>query len=224
MINGNFTLFCVDRLRDILLLVPGSMITWKIFLLQRRLVDQYAPSLYNGKYGKILDIDGSVLVSYSKKREGSDFGHSKKFKGRRLLQLSGSFIGKIFIDCKFPGNCNTLTFFKKAVKRSKSLGYLFEVVRADALYGNAENLLFWEKLSLSYAIGIRTSLRAIKEAKKRFQKLARKKSSKIIHISKGITVMSMGLTNIAKQGETPVFRHVILCRCIHRRKKMDVGR
>ena len=50
VINGNFTLFCVDRLRDILLLVPGSMITWKIFLLQRRLVDQYAPSLTSIEY------------------------------------------------------------------------------------------------------------------------------------------------------------------------------
>ncbi len=65
--------------------------SWKLFLLQRRLVEQYDPSLCNSKYGKVLDIDGMALVSYSKDREGSDFGHSKKFKGRRLLQVSASF-------------------------------------------------------------------------------------------------------------------------------------
>ena len=220
VINGNFAIYCADRLRDILLLVPGSMITWKLFLLQRRLVDQYAPSLCDGKCGKVLDIDGMALVSYSKKREGSDFGYSKKFKGRRLLQLSGSFIGKIFVDCKlFSGNTNTSTFFKKAVKRAKSLGYLFYTVRADALYGNAENLLFLEGLFLTYAIGIKTTLKAIKEGKKRFKKLARQKSSKIIHVKQGIAIMSLGLINVAKATGTPVFRHVILCRRIHRRKK-----
>ena len=220
VINGNFPIYCAERLRAILMLVPGSMITWKLFLLQRRLVDQNAPSLCNGKCGKVLDVDGLALVSHSKKREGSDFGHSKKFKGRRLLQVSGSFIGKIFVDCKlFSGNTNTATFFKKAVKRAKSLGYLFDTVRADALYGNAANLLFLEKLSLTYAIGIKTSLKALKEAKKLFKKLAREKSSKIIHITKGIAIMSLGFVNVAKAGETPVYRHVILCRRIHRRKK-----
>ena len=197
VINGNFPIFCADTLREILLLVPGSMISWKLFLLQRRIVDEYAPSLCEGKYGRVLDIDGMALVSYSKDREGSDFGHSKKFKGRRLLQISGSFIGKIFIDCKlFGGNSSTLTFFKKAVKRAKSLGYLFDTVRADALYGQADNLLFLEKLSLTYAIGITTTLTAIKEAKKRFKKLARKKSSKIIHITQGIAIMSLGIVSM----------------------------
>ena len=220
VINGNFAVYCADRLREVLALVPGSMITWKLFLLQRRLVAQYAPSLCDSKYGPVLDIDGMALVSYSNKREGSDFGHSKKFSGRRLIQSSGAFIGKIFVDCKlFPGNTNTATFFKKAVKRAKSLGYQFVTVRADALYGNAENLLFLEKLSLSYAIGIKTFLKATKEGKKRFKQLARQKSSKIIHISKGIAIMSMGLINIAKEGKPPLLRHVILCRRIHRRKK-----
>jgi len=200
--------------------IPGSMITWKIFLLQRRLVDQHAPSLPDSKCGKVLDIDGMALVSYSKNREGSDFGHSKKFKGRRLLQVSGSFLGKTFIDCKlFSGNTSTAPFFQKAVKRAISLGYHFIVVRADALYGNIKNLLFLEKLSLSYAIGISTGLKALKKGKKRFQKFARQKSSKIIHISKGIAIMNLGLTNVAKDKEPPVFRPVILCRRIHRRKK-----
>jgi hypothetical protein len=202
------------------MLVPGSMITWKLFLLQRRLVDQYAPQLYEGKYGDVLDIDGMAMVSYSKDREGSDFGHSKKFKGRRLLQLSGSFIGKIFIDCKlFAGFVNTSVFFKKAVKRAISLGIRFAAVRADALYGNVKNLLFLEKLSLLYAIGISSKLKAIKEAKKTFEQLARKGSSKIIHLAKGTAIMSLGLVNVANAKEKAVTRHVILCRRIHRRKK-----
>lgn len=220
VINGNFQIYCADRLREILALVPGSMITWKLFLLQRRLVDQYAPNLCSGEYGSTMDLDGMSLVSYSNGREGSDFGHSKKFNGRRLLQTSGSFIGKIFIDCKlFPGNTNTSNFLKKAVKRAISLGYHFSLVRADALYGNVKNLLFIEKLSLLYAFGISTGLKALKEAKGRFAKLARKKSSKIIHISKGIAIMSLGAVNIAKDKTKPIFKHVILCRRIHRRKK-----
>lgn len=220
VINGNFAVYCADRLREILILVPGSMITWKLFLLQRRLVDQYAPALCNGKYGPVLDIDGMALVSYSKDREGSDFGHSKKFKGRRLLQLSGSFIGKIFVDCKlFSGNTNTSTFFVKAVKRAISLGYHFALVRADALYGNVKNLLFLEKLSLLYAIGISTVLNALKEGKVRFATLARQSSSKIINITKGIAIMDLGFVNVAKANENPIFRRVILCRRIHRRKK-----
>ncbi len=220
VINGNFSIYCADRLREILVLIPGSMITWKLFLFQRRLVDEYAPSLCDSKYGKVLDIDGMAMVSYSKGREGSDFGHSKKFKGRRLLQLSGSFIGKIFVECKlFPGNTNTSTFFKKAIKRVVSLGYQFTMVRADALYGNVKNLLFAEKLSLLYAIGITTSLKNIKESKTLFAKLARQKSSKIVHISKGIAIMSLGCINIAKANDSFILRHVILCRRIHRRKK-----
>jgi hypothetical protein len=186
------------------------MLTWKLFLLQRRLVREHAPQLYEGKYGDVLDIDGMALVSYTQDREGSDFGHSKKFKGRRLLQLSASFIGNVFVDCKlFPGFVNTATFFKKALKRAISLGIRFVAVRADALYGNAENLLFVEKLSLWYAIGISTKLKAINEGKKRFNELARKGSSKIIHVKKGIAIMSLGLVNIANSHEPEVLRPVL---------------
>ena len=137
-----------------------------------------------------------------------------------ILDRCPSFIGKIFVDCKlFPGNTNTATFLPKAIKRVISLGYKFIIVRADALYGNAKNLLFIEKLSLLYAIGISKGLKAIKEGKNIFIKLARQKSSKIIHISKGISIMSLGLVNIAKATEKAIFRNVILCRRIHRRKK-----
>lgn len=220
VINGNFAIFCADRLRGILMFISGSMITWKIFLLQRRLVVEHAPGLLDGKYGKVLDVDGSALVSYSKDREGSDFGHSKRYKGRRLLQLSGSFIEKIFIDGKlFEGFINTATFFKKAVKRAISLGYRFTMVHADALYGNSGNVLFLEKLCLLYAIGIAIKLNDLQEGKKRFKKLARQGSSKIIHIAKATAIMSLGFVNIAKAGEKPVYRHVIMCQRIHSRNK-----
>ena len=35
----------------------------------------------------------------------------------------------------------------------------------------------------------------------------------------GIVIMNLGLVNVANADENPVFRHVILCRRIHRRKK-----
>lgn len=220
VLNGNFLIYCADRLRAILLLVPGSMITWKLFLLQRRLVEQHAPMLVAGKNVKVLDIDGITLVSYSRNREGSTFGYTKRFQGRPVLQGSASFLGKIFIDFKlFEGSTNTSTFFKKAVNRALSLGYHFVVVRADALYGFLENLLFLEKLSLKYAIGIATRLKAIKESIPYFERLARNGSSKIIHISQGVAIMSLGLLNVARANEQPALRHVVLCRRIHRRKK-----
>jgi hypothetical protein len=218
LINGNFGIFNATKLREILALVPGSMLTWKFFLLQRRLIQEQAPELLDCK---VLDVDGSAMVSYTKKREGSDFGHSKRFKGRRLLQLSASFIGSIFVDCKlFPGQTNVATFFQKAVRRAISLGYYFNVVRADAAYGNIQNLLFLEKLSLSYVMGISTNLKAIKEGKKLFTKLARKRSSRIIHVKKGIALLDLGLVNVAPaDAKKPEYRRVILCRRIHRRKK-----
>lgn len=220
ILNGNFAIFCADRLREILALVPGSMIAWKLFLLQRRLVEDHAPKLCAGKHGPVLDIDGMALVSYSKHREGSDFGHSKKFKGRRLLQVSASFIGKFFIDCKlFPGNASVGTFFQRAVNRAISLGYHFCLVRADAQYGHAENLLFLERLSLLYAIGISTGLKSLKDARKLFGKLARLNSCRIVHVTKGIAIMGLGLVNVASADERPVMRTVVLCRRIHRRRK-----
>lgn len=59
------------------------------------------------------------------------------------------------------------------------------MVRADALYGNVGNLSSLEELSLAYAIGIGTKLTAIKNSIKLFKKLAKNKSSKIIHIDSG---------------------------------------
>lgn len=220
-ISGHFQILRAKKLRLLLSQVPGTMLTWKMLLLQRRLVDENSKEVLNGKYGSVLDIDGMSMVSYSKNREGSDYGHSKKFKGRRLIQMSGSFIGKTFIDCKlFPGYFNTATYFKKAVNRAKSLGYFFDKVRADTAYGHAENLLFLEKLSLQYAIGIKTYFKAIRRGKELFKKLARKSSYKITHVKKGIAILDLGLVNVASvESDTPILRRVIICRRIHRRKK-----
>ncbi len=218
MLNGNFEIFNATKLRAILVLVPGSMLTWKIFLLQRRMVQEEVPDLLDCE---VFDVDGSALVSYTKQREGSDFGHSKRFRGRRLLQLSASFIGSFFVDCKlFPGQTNVATFFRKSVKRAIALGYYFEIVRADAAYGNIQNLLFLEKLSLSYVMGISTNLKALKEGKKLFTKLSRKRSSRIIHVKKGIALLDLGKVNVApSNAKKKELRRVILCRRIHRRKK-----
>ena len=222
-ISGNFTIFGIAKLQSILNLVPGTMLTWSLMCLQRRLVQEHAPELLHSRYGDVMDIDGMALVSYSRNREGANFGHSKKFSGRTLLQSSASFIGRVFVDFRlFPGDTNTATFFKKAVNRALSLGYRFFAVRADALYGKAENLLFLEQLCLHYAIGIAISVKALKAAVKEFYHLARKHSSRIIHISKGVAILDLGLVNVAgqKDKETVLWR-VILCRRIHRRKNKN---
>ncbi len=227
-----FSVYGAAKLRCILTLIPSTMLTWKLFLIQRRLVAQYENellvsrrpcSLANGRANKVLDIDGMALVSYSRHRQGANFGHSKKFRGRPLLQSSASFIGRIFVDFKlFPGDTNTETFFKKAVKRAKSLGYHFFVVRADALYDKLKNLLFLEQLSLFYAIGIATNLTAIKAATKQFYHLARQHSPHIIHIAKGVAMFDLGLVNIAPAtAKEETLRRVLLCRRIHRRKKQN---
>ena len=220
LISGNFTILGVAKLHSILNLVPGTMLTWSLMCLQRRLVQEHAPELLPSRYGDVLDVDGMALVSYTRHREGACFGHSKKFSGRPLLQSSASFIGRIFVDFKlFPGDTNTATFFKKAVKRALSLGYHFFVVRADALYGKAENLLFLEQLSLFYAIGIAIKVKALKAAVKEFYHLARKHSGRIINIGKGVDILDLGLVNVAANTDKEqVLRRVILCRRIHRHK------
>ena len=39
-ISGNFRIYGASKLRIILSLIPGSMLTWKMLLLQRRLVEK----------------------------------------------------------------------------------------------------------------------------------------------------------------------------------------
>lgn len=214
---GNFFIYGAAKLRTIFMLIPSSMMSWKILYLQRRLVTLHASNLVESD---VFDTDAMALVSHSHKREGSEYGHSKRFKGRPLLQLSASFIGKIFVDATlFTGSTQLKNYLPKAVKRARSLGYHFKVVRADSLYGDIKNLLFLEKLSLSYVIGMPTRFIAIKKGKKLFEKLARKKSSKIVHICKAIAVLDLGMINVANnKNDSQQLRRVILCRRIHRRK------
>ena len=227
-IDNAFPLYGSGVIRRMLSLLPGSMITWKLLLLQRYLVMQYCPQLLTDgpekfhriSFSKILDIDGHSFVSYSDKREGSLLGFHRRRKGKPTLQSSASFLGNIFIDFKlFRGDSNVCIFLQKAVKRVLSMGYRFSVVRADTIYGNAKNLRFLESLSLHYIMGINVSLIAIREGIAEFKKLARAKSGKIIHIAKGSAILDLGLVNVAKAGLPRMYRRVILCRRIHRRRK-----
>lgn len=227
-VDNAFPLYGASVIRRMLSLLPGSMLTWKLLLLQRYLVKQYCPQLLTDgpeKFRKIapseiLDIDGHSFVSYSDKREGSLLGFHRRRKGKPTLQSSASFLGNIFIDFKlFRGDSNVCIFFQKAVKRARSMGYRFSVVRADTIYGNAKNLRFLESLSLHYIVGINVSLIAIREGIAKFKKLSKAKSSKIIHIAKGSAILDLGLINVAKFGRPHIYRRVILCRRIQRRRK-----
>lgn len=84
-----------------------------------------------------------------------------------------------------------------------------------------ENLLFLEKLSLSYVLGIKTSLISLKKGKILFKKLARNASPKIIHITKGSAMLDLGFINVAAAKHEPVLRRVVLCRRIHRKRKKN---
>ncbi len=220
IISGNFTIYGATTLRVFLSAISRSMLTWKLLLLQRRLIQAHAPEILEDDEISTLDLDSTALVSYTNKREGSEFGHSKRFPGKQLLQLAASFIGKVFVDCKlFPGNANCTNFLQKQVKRAGKLGYSFIAVRADALYGHVKNLRFLQSLSLWYAIGISTGLTALKKARKQFVQLAKTGSTKIVHISKGVALLDLGLVNVAKRGTAEYLARVILVRRIHRRKK-----
>lgn len=215
-------IFSSSRIKDILLSFTSSMLTYKLLLFQRFLIHSHAKELLSSnKFNdlNVLDLDGYSVVSFSHKREGSLRGHHRRYPGKPTLQASLSFIGNVFVDLKlFPGNTNSATFFKKAVNRAISIGYKFDVVRADTAYGHLKNLLFLEKLSLHYCMGIRTNLLSIKEGIKTFKKLAREGSATIICIGKGSHIFDLGLVNIATNSNKPCYRRVILCRRIHRRK------
>ncbi len=73
-----------------------------------------------------------------------------------------------------------------------SLGFAVEIVRTDSAYMTLGNLLFLKKLSLGYAIGAPATFNAVKDGKKLFKKLARKKSSGIVHAAKGVAILDLG--------------------------------
>jgi len=99
-INSTFPVYGSGKIRAILALLPGSMINWKILLLQRHLVMKHTPELlldepsrFLDKFGckGTLDVDGISFVSYSDDREGSKLGHHRRRKGKPTLQGSASF-------------------------------------------------------------------------------------------------------------------------------------
>ncbi|MCP3981839.1 MAG: hypothetical protein GY716_21255 [bacterium] len=142
-------------------------------------------------------------------------------KGKPCFQLSGTFIGKFFVDSKlFPGSCNPKDFFRKAVKRVISLGFAIDIVRADSAYMTLENLLFLTKLSLGYAIGAPATFSVVKNGRNDFKKLARKKSSAIISAGKGIALLDLGQIVLSNGVRT----RIIIFRRINRTKKTGHGR
>jgi len=164
----------------------------------------------------VADIDVTTLQSSSSRKEGAEAGYNKKNKGKPCFQLSATFVGKIFVDAKlFPGCTNPKDFFQKAVKRAISLGFAVEIVRADSAYMTPGNLLFLRKLSLGYAVGAPATFRAVKDGKELFKKLARKKSSRIVHAAKGVAILDLGQVTLKNSVRT----RIIVIRRISRQKK-----
>lgn len=215
-------LYSLQQLRSMLGAISTSMITWKVLLLQRRLIAEHG-SLLPDKFGFItINLDWTTAPSFSEQREGANVGYNSRYKGKPCFQILLSQIGQFFVDMKLcSGDSNPSVHFCKMLKRAISMGYQFTGIRADAAFGCAENVLFilQLKLSLYYAIGASSRLAVIKEGRKLFRKLVHQGSSRIIHIAKGLAALDLGQVNIAAKGKSPVYARVIICRRIHRKKK-----
>ncbi len=222
-IKSYFTSYCtlygVDKIMEAVGKLTNSMASWKLVMIQSGLAKVRCPQLLScpGATGKrVADIDVTTLQSSSYVKEGAAPGYNKKAKGRPCFQLSAAFIGKIFVDAKlFPGCADPKDFFQKAVKRLISLGLRIDIVRADSAYMTHENLFFLTKLSLGYAIGAPATFNAVKTGKDLFRKLARQKSTVIIHAGKGVALYDMKevvLTNGVKT-------RIVIVRRINRTKK-----
>lgn len=195
--------------------------TRNLFLLQKQIVKEQGSELCQDGNLNTLDVDWTVLTSFSEQREGSKIGCNKRYKGKPCFQLSLGFLGNIFADCKLcPGDVNPQVYFIKTLKRARSAGYSFDAVRGDAAFGNARNVLFLqEKLHVHYAIGASSRLDIIQQGRKKFRKLAHQGSSQIVHIDQGISAFDFGAQNIAKKDEEQeVYSRVIICRRVHRKK------
>ncbi len=194
----------------------NSMASWKLTLIQASMIKIQCPHLLHSGGKMVADIDVTTLQSSSSEKEGAEAGYNKKRKGKPCFQLSATFIGKFFVDAKlFPGCTNPKDFFQKAVKRVISLGFAVEIVRADSAYMTLGNLLFLKKLSLGYAIGAPATFNAVKDGKKLFKKLARKKSSGIVHAAKGVAIPDLGEITLGNG----VLTRIIVIRRINRQKK-----
>jgi len=214
--SAYFQLYCPANIVIFINKITNSMVTWKILLFQAKLVKANCPQLLHSPQGNVLDIDGSTLRSCSSKKEGAEIGFNKKSKGKPCFQLSASFIGRIFVELKlFAGHCNPKVHFQKAVKRAKSLGLSFEIVRADSAYLTFENLLFLAELFLGYAIGAPGTFSAVKEGIRSFKVLARRKSPLIIPgAAKGVAFLDLGWVTLSDGIQT----RLIIVRRISRRK------
>ena len=221
-----FQVYGPDTIRDYVSRLSNSMMAWKVLLFQAKLVRTQSPQLFevsNGPpvLGKVLDIDGHTITSSSSQKEGAEHGFNKKAKGRACLQLSASWIGRVFVDLKlFAGHCNPKYFFRKAVKRAKSLGLPFEIVRADAAYATLDNLLFLTQLCLGYALGMSATFSVVSAGIRSFKQLARKKSSAILAVAKGVAILDVGQVTLDNGVQT----RVILVRRISRRKNRKTGK
>jgi hypothetical protein len=215
-----FQVYGADKIRDDIARISNSMMTWNLLLFQAKLVRTQTPHLFeaaNGcsASGNVLDIDGHTITSSSSQKEGAERGFNKKAKGRLCFQLSASWIGRAFVDVKlFAGHCNPKYFFRKAVKRAKSLGLAFEIVRADTAYATLDNLLFLTQLCLGYALGMSSNFSVVSTGIRSFQQLARKNSSAIIPVAKGISLLDLGLVTVGNGVQT----NVIIVRRISRSK------
>lgn len=206
--------------------MTNSMAAWKLilfqsFLLRKRCPELLVPIKDKAAGGRVADIDVTTVQSSSSRKEGAEHGFNKKCKGKPCFQLSATFIGRVFVEGKlFPGHCNPKDFFRKAVKRVISLGYDIAIVRADSAYLTLENLLFLIKLSLGYAIGAPASFAVVSEGIKCFKQLARRRSSSIIPVAKGVSVYDCGRVLLSGRAGT----RLLIVRRISRRKNRKTGK
>jgi len=93
-----------------------------------------------------------------------------------------------------------------------------DIVRADSAYMTIWNLLFMTKISLGYALRAPATFNVVKDGMARFGQPARQKSSRIIHVRKGIAILDIGLVTPKNRIRT----RLIIVRRISRKKKNGV--
>jgi hypothetical protein len=216
----HFSLYCGDKIKETVSRIGNSMAAWKLLLFLSSLIKSrcpqllYCPSAPDGK--KVADIDVTTVQSASSGKEGAEAGYKRKNKGKPCFQLSATFIGRVFVDAKlFPGCTNPKDFFQKAVKRVISLGYGIEIIRADRAYMTLGNLLFLTGLSLGYAIGAPANFNVVSDGIELLKSLARKKSSRIVHVGKGVALPDLGWVTLTNGVRT----RIVIVRRINRKKK-----
>jgi hypothetical protein len=216
-----------QTLRALLHRIGDSMLGWKLLMFQAHLVRQRAPALLmSGKaltdrFGRVLDIDVTTVLSFARKRAGAEPGFNRRYKGKPCFQLSASFIGSVFVDGKlFGGLTNPKDRFQQFVKRAIALGYRISTVRADSAYGTVANIVFLIARSLGFVLGMPGTFNAVKDGKARLKRLARRKHSSLVALSKGVTGLDCGWVMIAPG----VSVRLVIVRRITRRKNRKTGK